>query len=364
MKKKQNIPLSKVYIDNRIKKTVCRVLDSGSYILGKECKSFEEEFAQFIGTRYGILVSSGTAAIWLTLIALGVKPKNEVIVPALTAFPTVEPILAVGAKPVFVDIDDTYTIDTKKIKAAISKKTVGIIPVHLYGHPANMGEVLQIAKAHNLFVLEDCCQAHGAKFNGKLVGSIGIAGCFSFYPSKNLTVCGDGGVIVSDNPAINKKVRMLRNHGRVSKYIHSILGYNERFNEVQAAIGRLGLKKLVTFNSRRREIADIYIKNLKDLPIILPKPQTWSYHVYHMFVIRTRERNNLKERLLKKGIEAGIHYPAPCHLQPPILDIQGRKKMPLAEKYCKEILSLPIHPALKDNDVRYVCQIIREAVSS
>lgn len=357
-----NISLSKVYVSNEIKKTVCKVLDSGSYILGKECEAFEEEFADFIGTKYAILTGSGTAALWLTLIALGVKPKDEIIVPALTAFPTIEPILAIGAKPVFVDIADTYTIDTGKIEQAISNKTVGIIPVHLYGQPANMDKIMRIAHKYKLFILEDCCQAHGAKFKGNKVGAIGIAGCFSLYPSKNLTVCGDGGVITTNNKSIDKMVRMLRDHGRKAKYIHSIVGYNERFNEIEAAIGRLQLKKLDAFNSRRREIADTYIKNLKGLPIVLPQQQEWGYHVYHMFVVRVKKRDKIRKYLLKRGIETGIHYPVPCHLQPAVTKIQKRIKLPVTEKHCIEILSLPIHPMLADKDVECVCKIIGEAI--
>ena len=235
--------------------------------------AFEEEFAAFTGTKYAVLTGSGTAALWLTLIALEVKAKDEIIVPTLTAFPTIEPILAIGAKPVFVDSDSTYTIDPSKIEEKITKKTKGIIPVHLYGHPANMKRIQEIALSHKLFVLEDCCQAHGARFENKRVGSIGIAGCFSFYPSKNLTVCGDGGMVTTDNKSLVRAIRMLRDHGRSSKYIHSILGYNERFNEIQAAIGRLQLEKLNAFNLRRREIADTYVKNLNGLPIVLPQQQ-------------------------------------------------------------------------------------------
>ena len=196
-----------------------------------------------------------------------------------------------------------------------------------------------------------------------MAGSMGKAGCFSFYPSKNLTVCGDGGVVVTNNSTMKKKIMMLRDHGRTSKYIHSIAGYNERFNEMQAAIGRLQLKKLRAFNSRRREIADMYVKNLKGrLPMVLPQEQAGCYHIYHMFVIRTRDRDKLKEYLLKRGIETGIHYPVPCHLQPPILRIQGRIKLPLTEQYCREILSLPIHPMLSDKDVGRICKIIGEAI--
>lgn len=361
-KREKNIPLSRVYMDDEIKRNVLKVLDSGQYILGRECKAFEEEFARFIGTKYAVLTGSGTAAIWLSLMSLGVKPGDEIIVPSHTAFPTIEPILNLKAKPVFVDIDDTYTIGPLKIEEKITKKTTGIIPVHLYGNPASMSQILKIAQRHRLFVLEDCCQAHGAKFKNKMAGSMGRAGCFSFYPSKNLTVCADGGIVVTDSADMNKKIRMLRDHGRASKYIHSISGYNERFNEIEAAIGRLQLKKLKAFNSRRREIADTYVKKLKGLAILLPQEQAGGYHVYHMFVIRTKKRDKLKEYLLKRGIETGIHYPVPCHRQPAVKKIQGRIKLPVTEQYCREILSLPIHPTLSDKDVERICKIIGEAI--
>ena len=364
MGKYKKIPLSNVQIDADLKKSVCRVIDSGSYILGKECAAFEEEFADFMGTKYAILIGSGTAAIWLSLISLGVKPKDEIIVPALTAFPTIEPILTVGAKPVFVDIDNTYTIDPKKIEQDISKNTVGIIPVHLYGHPANMGEITRLAKKHKLFVLEDCCQAHGAKFIEHKVGSIGIAGCFSFYPSKNLTVCGDGGAVTTNDKSLNKKIRMLRDHGRSSKYVHNILGYNERFNEIQASIGRYLLRKLDESNERRRQIAALYRNKLNGLPIVLPAEKDWAYHVYHMFVVRIKKRDKIIRLLSQSGISTGIHYPIPAHLQPPIIRKYGKSKLPLTEEYCCQILSLPIYPAMKDREVECVCRFLIESLEN
>ncbi len=364
MKSSFRIPLSKVYIDNEIKNSVLRVLESGQYILGKECELFEAEFADFIGRKYAILVSSGTAALWLSLMSLGVKQKDEIIVPSHTAFPTVEPILALGAKPVFIDIDKTFTINPLKIEDKISKKTVGIIPVHLYGHPANMEVILKLAHKYRLFVIEDCCQAHGGKFKGKKVGSLGDIGCFSFYPSKNLTVCGDGGMVVTDSCTINDKIRMLRDHGRRSKYIHEVLGYNERFNEIQAIIGRLLLRRLNEFNRRRREIAGLYRDKLKNLPLFCPHEAEWAYHVYHMFVIRVKNRDRLAAFLLKKGIGTGIHYPVPCHLQPAIKEQFSKNRLPLTEEYCNDILSLPIYPLLSDEQVDYICKRIKQFFDS
>ncbi|MDP2905986.1 MAG: DegT/DnrJ/EryC1/StrS family aminotransferase [Candidatus Omnitrophota bacterium] len=356
---KVNISLSKVYIDKALKQSVLKVLDSGRFILGDESRAFEEEFARFIGTKFAILTGSGTSAIWLTLMSLGIKEGDEIIVPSHTAFPTVEPILNLKARPVFVDIDDTYTIDPAKIEEKITRKTKGIIPVHLYGHPANMAEIARIARKHGLFISEDACQAHGAKFKDRAAGSMGVAGCFSFYPSKNLTVCGDGGIVTTDSSRINKEIRMLRDHGRASKYLHSVSGYNERFNEIQAAIGRCGLKRLDAFNLRRREIAAAYAKGLKGLPVVLSQEKPWAYHVWHMFVIRAEGRDKIREYLLNKGVETGVHYPVPCHLQPPLSGKEKQKGLPLTEKYCSQILSLPMHPMLKDADVRYVCRQLR-----
>lgn len=363
IKSRKKIPLSRVYMDSRIKRNVLRILENGHYILGEECRAFEAEFARFISAKYAVLVGSGTSAIWLSLMAQAVLPQDEIIVPSHTAFPTVEPIINLGLKPVFVDIDTNYTIDPLKIEEKITKKTKGIIPVHLYGHPADMGAIMRLARKHKLFVIEDCCQAHGAKYRNKMAGSIGEAGCFSFYPSKNLTVCGDGGMVVTNSSEINKKIRMLRDHGRASKYVHSISGYNERFNEIQAAIGRTQLKKLIVFNSIRRRIAETYVEKLKNLPVILPQQQPWAYHVYHMFVIRVKERENLREYLSKRGVETGIHYPIPCHLQPPLLKTQGKISLPLTEEYCREIISLPIHPMLKTDDVKYICRQLTEYFS-
>jgi dTDP-4-amino-4,6-dideoxygalactose transaminase len=349
---------------DEIKNNVCRVLDRGQYILDKECRDFESEFASFVGTKYAIAVATGTAAIWLSLMALKVRPGDEMIVPSLTAFPTIEPLMYLGLKPVFADIDETYTMDPVDVAMKVSRKTVVIIPVHLYGHPAKMDDISGIASRSGLFVLEDCCQAHGARFNGKRVGSMGIAGCFSFYPSKNLTVCGDGGMVVTNDATIDKKIRLLRDHGRISRYVHGMLGYNERFNEVQAAIGRVQLSKLDGYNNKRRDIAELYTRRLRDLPITLPWQKDWAYHVFHMFVIRLRGRDALAKSLLGKGIATGVHYPVPCHLQPALLKVHKRARLPLTERCCKEILSLPIHASLSFKDAERVCEFIKAAISA
>jgi len=361
------IPLSKAYIDEEIKQKIMEVVDSGWYILGEQCRLFEKEFAEFIGTSEAVLTSSGTGAILLALQALGVKAGDEILVPSHTAFPTVEPVLLLGAKPIFVDIDETYTLDTSLLEEKITPRTVGVLPVHLYGHPAYLDPIQRIAEKHRLFILEDCCQAHGARYKGKRVGSWGKAGCFSFYPSKNLTVYGDGGIVTTSDPVLAEKVRLLRDHGRIGKYQHEVLGYNLRFNEIQAAVGRAQLQKLEEFNRRRRILADLYAKSLSSLPVELPREQTWAYAVYHLYVVRIPctgspdRRDRLAQFLRNKGIQTGIHYPTPCHLQPALKPFCAQPPtLPKTEKIVKEILSLPLFPELTEEEVLYIGRSIKE----
>jgi perosamine synthetase len=360
------IPLSKPYIDKEIKESVLEVIDSGQYILGNHSRLFEEEFAQFIGVKHAVLTSSGTSAIFLVLKAFGVEPGDGILVPSLTAFPTVEPIFHVGAKPIFIDIDETFTMDPKHLEKVLKnssqmQKVKGIIPVHLYGHPADMETLLDLAKHYGLFILEDCCQAHGARYKGRRVGSMGISGCFSFYPSKNLTVFGDGGILVTDDETLAKHCRMLRDHGRKEKYEHELVGYNLRFNEIQAAVGRLQLKRLEGFNESRRQIARWYSDGLKGLPMITPKVQDWAEPVFHLYVIQTSKRDSLATYLKERGIQTGIHYPVPCHLQPAVQNTLGpQPNLERTEEASKKILSLPIYPELEKEKVDFVCATIKE----
>jgi len=360
------IPLSKPYIDKEIKERVLEVIDSGQYILGNHSRLFEEEFAQFIGVKHAVLTSSGTSAIFLALKALGVGPEDSILVPSLTAFPTVEPIFHVGAKPIFIDIDETFTMDPKHLEKVLKnrsqmQKVKGIIPVHLYGHPADTDSLLDLAKHYGLFILEDCCQAHGARYKGRRVGSMGILGCFSFYPSKNLTVFGDGGILVTDDETLAKHCRMLRDHGRKEKFEHELVGYNLRFNEIQAAVGRLQLKRLEGFNESRRQIARWYGDALKGLPLITPKVQDWTEPVFHLYVIQTSKRDSLATYLKEKGIQTGIHYPVPCHLQPAVQNTLGpQPNLERTEEVAKKILSLPIYPELEKEKVDLICATIKE----
>jgi len=363
------IALSKPYVDQEMKDRVSEVIDSGHYILGNQCKDFEKEFAQFVGVKHAVLTSSGTSAIFLCLKALGVQEGDGILVPSLTAFPTIEPVFHVGAKPIFIDIDDTCTVDPKHVESILSKKShipgvkeiKGMIPVHLYGHPAHMDSLLDLAKRHGLFVLEDCCQAHGARYNGARVGSLGIGGCFSFYPSKNLTVFGDGGILVTSDDEMAKTCRMLRDHGRKEKYEHELVGYNLRFNEIQGAIGRLQLRKLDWFNESRRRIAQWYDEGLKGIPVTVPKAKDWAEPVYHLYVIQTPDRDKLADFLKERGIQTGIHYPIPNHRQPAVQNALGKQpKLEKTEGTVEKILSLPIYPELEKEKVDFVCTAIRE----
>jgi dTDP-4-amino-4,6-dideoxygalactose transaminase len=367
-----NIPLSKPYVSQEIKDRVLEVIDSGQYILGKNSREFEKEFSQYIGTKHSVLTSSGTSALFLCLKALSVGPGDAVLVPSLTAFPTVEPVFHVGARPIFIDIDETCTLDPNHLEKVLKEngkdstrgKIKGIIPVHLYGHPADMDAILDIGRRYGIFVLEDCCQAHGARYKGKRVGSMGVAGCFSFYPSKNLTVFGDGGILVTSEDRIAQSCRMLRDHGRKEKYEHELVGYNLRFNEIQAAVGRIQLQKLDGFNESRRQISRWYAGGLKGLPVVTPLAKDWAEPVFHLYVIQTRKRDDLAAYLKGKGIQTGIHYPIPNHQQPGVVNPLGQQpRLEKTEEGVQKILSLPIYPELEKEKVDYICGAIREFFS-
>jgi perosamine synthetase len=360
------IPLSRVYQSELIDRRILEVVKGGNYILGPESKAFEQELAAYFGVKHVVLSSSWTAAVHLLHIAQGLKPGDEVLVPSLTAFPSIEPMIHVGAKPVFCDIDDTYTIDPEDAKRKITKKTVGILPVHLYGRPANIDAFKKLATDHGLWIIEDCAQSHGAKWKGKRAGSYTEHAAFSFYPSKNLTVYGDGGAIATSDPEIARKVTMLRNHGRKDKYLHEKVGFNLRFNEIQAAVGREQLKVLDDLNAGRRRAAEWYRRELAGVKgIVLPPTDEAGVteSVYHMFVIRLNSndiREGLGKSLKEQGIESGVHYPVPNHLQPAITDLYGTPtSLPKTEDYVKRILSLPMFPSLTEDDCIRVASAIK-----
>jgi dTDP-4-amino-4,6-dideoxygalactose transaminase len=353
MTTKRKIPLSQVVIDDEVKARVLAATESGQYILGPECKAFETELASYFGRSHCVLLNSATSGILLTLKALGVGPGDEVLAPAHTAFPTIEAIFLSGATPVFVDIDESATLDPSWLEPRVTARTKVILPVHLYGHPCDMDAIQEVAERHGLLVVEDCAQAHGAQYRSRKVGTFGVAGVLSFYPSKNLTVLGDGGAVLTDDSALADRLRMLRDHGRRDKYLHEIVGWNLRFNEIQAAAGRVFLRRLDAMNDARRAKAARYVERLQQAPVTLPTESKLARHVYHLFVVRTPKRDALAKHLAAEGIQTGIHYPVPNHLQPATIGRPGvrAESLPRTETWAREILSLPISPSLADSDV-------------
>ena len=355
------VNMAEMYVDDEIKNAAIRVLESRRYVKGEEAKKLEEEFAEFVRAKYGIATNSGTSALHVALLAIGIKRGDEVIVPSHTFIATVSPVVHIGAKPVFAEIDEeTYTINPEDIRKKITERTKAIMPVHLYGHPCNMDEIKEIAEEHDLKIIEDACQAHGAEYKGKKVGSIGDIAAFSFFPSKNMTVAGDGGMIVTNNEEYAIKAKALVDQGRIAgkKYEHDFVGFNYRMSEILAAIGRVQLKHLPEWIEKRREVAGIYDEILEE-DVVLPMEKEWAKHVYHLYVIRHEERDKLKEFLKEKGIATGIHYPIPVHLQPSMREY-GNVKLEVTEKIAREILSIPMHPQMEREDVEYVANAIKE----
>lgn len=344
----------------QIDQAMLRVLQRGIFILGQEVRSFEKEFASYLGVKYAIGVASGTDAITLSLKALGVGQNDEVIIPA-NSYPTAFAVAASGASIRLVDVDSlSLTIDPLEIERAITKNTRAIIPVHLYGRAANLLPVMKIAKKHKLFVLEDAAQAHGAQYNGKRVGTIGHIGCFSFYPTKNLGALGDGGMIVTNSKQLAETLRQLRMYGEKSRYQSERLGVNSRLDELHACVLRVKLKKLDEQNQLRFKIAELYRKNLQGLDILLPQSDREN-HVYHLFVIRTKKRDQLMHSLKKNGVETGIHFPLPIHLVGSFENLPYKKgDFPNSERTAEEILSLPCYPELTYNEVIGVCNLIKK----
>ena len=342
-----------------INSAIQNVLDSGWCILGKEVEQFEQEFAAFNSARHAIGVGSGTEALHMGLRAMDIGPGDEVITTAHTAVATASAIVLSGATPVFVDIErDYFTIAPYQIESAITPKTKAIIPIHIYGQPANMTAVMEIAQKHGLKVIEDCAQAHGAKYNGKRVGSIGDVGCFSFYPTKNLGSIGDGGALVTNDDSLAQKIKLFREYGWEERYISTKEGWNSRLDEVQAAILRIKLRKLDSNNDRRRKLADNYKKELVGLPLELPIVREGATHVYHLFVIKTDQRDILREYFQKNGIQTTIQYPVPIHHQQFYVDLLGKTSLPVTEKMASKILSLPMYPELEEADQKQVINVL------
>lgn len=351
-------------LKGEIDAAVARVLESGWFILGPEVRAFEEEFAAWLGVAHTVGVASGTDAIHLALRACGVGPGDEVITVAHTAVATVAAVEMAGATPVLVDVDaETYTMDPAACEAAVSPRTKAILPVHLYGHPADMAALGEVARRHKLHLVEDCAQAHGARLNGQMAGTLGDIACFSFYPTKNLGAFGDGGAVVTNDGALAERLRLLRNYGQTSRYRHESRGFNSRLDEMQAAILRVRLAHLDEFNAMRRRLALIYAAHLDPRRVTPPIERPEAYHVYHLYVIRapTERRGALCRHLEGGGIGTLIHYPTPVHRQPAYADLgypPGR--LPITERIAEEIVSLPLYIGLSEEAVRTVCAAIAD----
>ena len=342
-------------IKSEISEAIQRVLDSGWFVLGKEGEAFEKEFAEYNGSKYAIGVNSGTDALHLSLKALDVGSEDEVITVPNTAIPTISAISLTHANPVFVDIHpESYNMDPNKLEGAITDKTKAIIPVHLFGQSVDLEKILEIADKHNIPVIEDCAQAHGAEYKGKKVGNFGKLGCFSFYPSKNLGAFGDGGLITTNDPDLQKKLISLRNYGQKDRYLHAEEGTNSRLDEMQAAILRVKLKHLDDWNNKRRELAQLYNEELEG--VITPKEMEDNKHVHHLYVIRSQDRDELMSHLKHNGVGTQIHYPIPAHQQEAYNHLGG--SFPISEQYAKEILSLPLYPELTRENVLTIVNLI------
>jgi dTDP-4-amino-4,6-dideoxygalactose transaminase len=349
-------------IKEEIDRAVAGVLDSTAFVLGKEVAQFEEEFAAYCGSPHCIAVSSGTSALHLALLAAGIGPGDEVITVPFTFVATVAAIGYTGARPVFVDIDSrSFTMDVTQIEAAITARTKAILPVHLYGHPADMDPILEVALRHNLVVIEDTAQAHGAEYKGRRVGSIGDLGCFSFYPGKNLGAYGEGGAVVTSNPEYTRTIRMLRDWGAERKYHHELKGYNYRMEGFQGAILRVKLRYLDNWTEMRRAHSRAYAEGLKGSDVAIPGVMPETTHVWHVYGIRTKERALMQQNLLEQGVQTNIHYPFPVHLLPAWSDLgYGDGTFPQAEAAAREELSLPMYPEMTREYVEQVCNAVQE----
>lgn len=343
------------------------VIDSGEFSSGRVIDDFEREFAEYCGSRYAVAVGSGTEALWLTMLSMGIGPGDEVITVPMTFMATVEAIRLVGAKPVFVDIEKhSYTMDPMALEGALTPRTRAILPVHLFGQPAAMDPVLDFARRHRLRVIEDAAQAHGAEYGSRKAGSIGDAGCFSFYPAKNLGAFGEAGAVVTNDGDLAAELRMRRNHGQSSKNHHLLMGWNGRMDAIQAAVLRIKLRYLNEENRARQHHARRYDDGFTGFPDVeFPTSLRDRLHVYHIYAIRIQERQRVIKTLSARGIQCGLHYPAPAHLQPACADLGFQPgDFPVSERCADEFVSLPMFPELTPEDIGCVVQAVKDAVSS
>lgn len=366
-----SVPVSVPYLDlkaqyrsikSEIDAAVSRVLESSQFVLGNEVAAFEEEFAKYCSAAECVALNSGTSALHLALLAAGVGSGDEVITVPFTFVASVAAILYTGAWPVLIDIDPhSFNINPAAIEAAITPQTKAVMPVHLYGQIADMDPILDIARRHGLIVIEDAAQAHGAKYKNRPAGTLGDIGCFSFYPTKNLGAYGEGGAITTNNQDYAKKIRMLRDWGQDSKYHHVLRGFNHRMEGLQGAILRVKLRHLEQWTKARRVTAATYNQKLSDCGLELPREMPWAQHVYHVYSLRTPERDSFRAALQTEGIQTAIHYAIPVHLQPAYAELGYRKgSLPASEAAANEVVALPIYPELTQSQIDLVCQAVRK----
>lgn len=353
-------------IKPEIDAAIARVLDSGQFVLGPEVSEFEKAFAAYSKTSECIALNSGTSALHLALIAAGIGAGDEVITSPFTFVASVAAILYARARPILVDIDPrSFTLDPSKIEAAITPRTKAILPVHLYGQPAHMDPIMDIARRHKLVVIEDAAQAHGAQYKGRPVGSIGHMACFSFYPGKNLGAYGEGGAVATNNSEYARTVRMLRDWGQDRKYHHVLRGYNYRMEGFQGAVLGVKLRHLERWTETRRNLVQQYNRLLSECELEVPREMSGVRHVYHVYTIRSKERDRLQKALAEDGVQTGIHYPVPVHLQPAYADLgYGLGSFPEAEAAAKQVLSLPLYPELSLQNVSYVADAVKKVVGN
>ena len=363
----QMVDLKRQYekIKPEIDSAIQEVIESTQFILGKKVSDFEKTVAEYLGVKYAIGVANGTDALQIAMMALGIEKDDEVITTPFTFVATTETIVMIGARPVYVDINPvTYNIDVKKIKEKITSRTKAILPVHLYGNPAEMDEIIAIAREYNLYVIEDSAQSFGAEYKGKKVCSFGDVACISFFPSKNLGCYGDGGMVVTNNEEIHEKVRMIANHGSKVRYVHERLGMNSRLDALQAAILNVKIKYIDEWNNKRIQNAKLYSERLKDVKqVITPTYPEYSKHIFHQYTIKVENRDDLQKFLTSKNIPTAIHYPVPLHLQPAFRGFAEEGSLPYAEEAAKKVLSLPMHPDLEIEEIDYITNLIKEFYS-
>lgn len=353
-------------IEDELKEAIRRVFDRSYFVNGEEVARFEEEYASFCGAKYAVGVGSGTDALYLSLKGLGIGPGDEVITVPFTFVGTAEAIILAGARPVFVDIlPDTFNMDPNFLERAISERTAAIIPVHLYGQPADMDPINSVAQRHGLVVIEDAAQAHGAEYRGIRAGALSRAACFSFYPSKNLGALGDAGAVVTDDEKLYQTLRSLRNHGRNTWNQHSMEGVNSRMDEIQAAVLRVKLRHLERWNELRRDKAALYDRLLAGTPgIVAPRCMEEAKHVYHLYVIRAADRDTLKKRLAQEGIDTGVYYPLPVHRQKAYRYLnKGEGSFPVSEEAAQQVMSLPLWPEMEKELIEHVVARLNAAVA-